>query len=168
MDNACGKCESCETGNEQYCHAGFTVTYNSPIDDPVGFTYGGYSQRIVADESFVLKMPANLELTGTDPLLCAGITTYSTLQYWSVTKGMDVGLGGLGGPGHMGVSFAHSTGAHTVMIITTPEKGNMMPSHLELMNFLYPPILSDVEVISMDQIQEAFERFVKSDRRYFT
>jgi uncharacterized zinc-type alcohol dehydrogenase-like protein len=96
MDNACGKCESCETGNEQYCHAGFTVTYNSPIDDPVGFTYGGYSQRIVADESFVLKMPANLELTGTDPLLCAGITTYSTLQYWSVTKGMDVGLGGLG------------------------------------------------------------------------
>ena len=94
MDNACGKCESCETGNEQYCHAGFTVTYNSPIDDPVGFTYGGYSQRIVADESFVLKMPANLELTGTDPLLCTGITTYSTLQYWSVTKGMDVGLGG--------------------------------------------------------------------------
>ena len=66
----------------------------------------------------------------------------------------------------MGVSFAHSTGAHTVMIITTPEKGNMMPSHLELMNFLYPPILSDVEVISMDQIQEAFERFVKSDKRY--
>lgn len=124
MVNACGKCESCKTGNEQYCHAGFTATYNSPIDDPGGFTYGGYSQRIVADESFVLKIPVNLELTGTAPLLCAGITTYSPLQHWSVTKGMKVGVVGLGGLGHMGVKFAHAMRAHTVMITTTPEKGN--------------------------------------------
>jgi uncharacterized zinc-type alcohol dehydrogenase-like protein len=194
-------------------------------------------------------MPVNLELTGTAPLLCAGITTYSPLQHWSVTKGMKVGVVGLGGLGHMGVKFAHAMGAHTVMITTTPEKGNDAKSlgadevlistdaeamakevgefdfilntipvdhkvdpyldllkvdgtmcvvgaveplsqvnaaqlmfgrknlagsliggiqqTQEMLNFCGEHnITSDVEVIRMDQIQEAFERLVKSDVKY--
>jgi uncharacterized zinc-type alcohol dehydrogenase-like protein len=194
-------------------------------------------------------MPVNLELSGTAPLLCAGITTYSPLQHWSVTKGMKVGVVGLGGLGHMGVKFAHAMGAHTVMITTTPEKGNDAKSlgadevlvssdsdamakevgefdfilntipvdhkidpyldllkvdgtmcvvgaveplsqvnaaqlmfgrkklagsliggiqqTQEMLNFCGENnIISDVEVIRMDQIQEAFERLVKSDVKY--
>ena len=123
MVNSCGQCSSCKSGNEQYCLNGFTATYNSPTDDPGGMTYGGYSQTIVADESFVLSMPENLDITGTAPLLCAGITTYSPLMHWSVQKGMKVGVVGLGGLGHMGVKFSNALGAYTVMITTTPEKG---------------------------------------------
>ena len=123
MVNSCGQCSSCKSGNEQYCLNGFTATYNSPTDDPGGMTYGGYSQTIVADESFVLNMPENLDIRGTAPLLCAGITTYSPLIHWSVQKGMKVGVVGLGGLGHMGVKFSNALGAHTVMITTTPEKG---------------------------------------------
>ena len=123
MVNSCGQCSSCKSGNEQYCLNGFTATYNTPIDDPGGMTYGGYSQRIVADESFVLHVPESLEIAGTAPLLCAGITTYSPLIHWSVQKGMKVGVVGLGGLGHMGVKFSNALGAHTVMITTTPEKG---------------------------------------------
>ena len=123
MVNSCGQCSSCESGNEQYCLNGFTATYNAPIDDPGGMTYGGYSQRIVADESFVLHVPESLNVTGIAPLLCAGITTYSPLLHWSVQKGMKVGVVGLGGLGHMGVKFSHALGAYTVMITTTPEKG---------------------------------------------
>ena len=123
MINSCGQCNSCESGNEQYCLNGFTATYNTPIDDPGGMTYGGYSQRIVADESFVLHVPESLDITGTAPLLCAGITTYSPLLHWSVQKEMKVGIVGLGGLGHMGVKFSHALGAHTIMITTTPEKG---------------------------------------------
>ena len=123
MVNSCGQCSSCKSGNEQYCLNGFTATYNSPTDDPGGMTYGGYSQTIVADESFVLSMPENLDIRGTAPLLCAGITTYSPLMHWSVQKGMKVGVVGLGGLGHMGVKFSNALGAHTVMITTTPEKG---------------------------------------------
>ena len=123
MVNSCGQCSSCKSGNEQYCLNGFTATYNSPTDDPGGMTYGGYSQTIVADESFVLNMPENLDIRRTAPLLCAGITTYSPLIHWSVQKGMKVGVVGLGGLGHMGVKFSNALGAHTVMITTTPEKG---------------------------------------------
>ena len=123
MVNSCGQCSSCESGNEQYCLNGFTATYNTPIEDPGGMTYGGYSQRIVADESFVLHVPESLDITATAPLLCAGITTYSPLIHWSVQKGMKVGVVGLGGLGHLGVKFSHALGAHTVMITTTPEKG---------------------------------------------
>jgi uncharacterized zinc-type alcohol dehydrogenase-like protein len=122
--NSCKKCESCISGNEQYCLQGFTATYNSPIGDPGGFTFGGYSQRIVVDESFVLHIPQNLSMSGTAPLLCAGITSYSPLRYWGVKDGMKVGIVGLGGLGHMGVKFAHAMGAHTVMITSTPEKGD--------------------------------------------
>ena len=249
MVNSCGQCSSCKSGNEQYCLNGFTATYNTPIDDPGGMTYGGYSQRIVADESFVLYAPESLDITGTAPLLCAGITTYSPLLHWSVQKGMKVGVVGLGGLGHMGVKFSHALGAHTVMITTTPEKGedaktlgadeilistdsNQMAKQAgefdfilntipvdhevapyldllkvdgtmcvvgaieplnqvnaaqlmfgrkklagsliggisqtqEMLNFCgQHSIVSEVELIRMDQIQEAFQRLVKSDVKY--
>ena len=249
MVNSCGQCNSCQSGNEQYCLNGFTATYNTPIDDPGGMTYGGYSQRIVADESFVLHVPESLDVTGTAPLLCAGITTYSPLLHWSVQKGMKVGIVGLGGLGHMGVKFSHALGAHTVMITTTQEKGedaktlgadeilistdsNQMAKQAgefdfilntipvdhevapyldllkvdgtmcvvgaieplnqvnaaqlmfgrkklagsliggisqtqEMLNFCgQHSIVSEVELIRMDQIQEAFQRLVKSDVKY--
>ena len=85
-------------------------------------TYGGYSKRIVVDERFVLRVPANLPLPGAAPLLCAGITTYSPLRHWGVTRGKKVGIVGLGGLGHMGLKFAHALGAHAVLFTTSPGK----------------------------------------------
>jgi alcohol dehydrogenase (NADP+) len=85
-------------------------------------TYGGYSESIVVDERFVLRMPANLDLAAAAPLLCAGITTYSPLRHWGVTNGKKVGIVGLGGLGHMGVKFAHAMGAHVVVFTTSPSK----------------------------------------------
>lgn len=115
-------CPSCQKGNEHYCGKQ-TYTYNSPDKHKTApVTYGGYSASIVVDEHFVLRVPANLELAAVAPLLCAGITTYSPLRHWGVTKGMKVGVVGLGGLGHMGVKFAHAFGAHVVVFTTSPNK----------------------------------------------
>ncbi len=121
--DSCGVCSNCENGNEQYCLNGFTATYNSETKDPGGFTYGGYSQSIVAQESFVLKVPDSLEGPGIAPLLCAGITTYSPLRNWKIGPESKVGVIGLGGLGHMGVKFSHALGAHTTMITSSEQKG---------------------------------------------
>ena len=99
-----------------------TLTYNSPDKHLGGVTYGGYSDSIVVDEHFVLRVPSNLNLAGAAPLLCAGITTYSPMRHWGVTKGKKVGVVGLGGLGHMGVKFAHAFGAHVVVFTTSPSK----------------------------------------------
>ncbi len=116
-----GTCAECKAGLEQFCPH-FTLTYNFPDKHTGGVTYGGYSDSIVVTEHFVLKVPANLDLAGTAPLLCAGITTYSPMRHWGVTKGKKVGVVGLGGLGHMGVKFAHAFGAHTVVFTTSPSK----------------------------------------------
>jgi uncharacterized zinc-type alcohol dehydrogenase-like protein len=116
-----GTCPECKAGFEQFC-PNFTLTYNFPDKQSGGVTYGGYSDSIVVTERFVLKVPSNLDLAGTAPLLCAGITTYSPLRHWGVTKGKKVGVVGLGGLGHMGVKFAHALGAHTVVFTTSPSK----------------------------------------------
>ena len=121
--DSCGLCSNCEKGLEQYCLNGFTATYNSETQDPGGFTYGGYSQSIVAKESFVLKVPDNLIGPGIAPLLCAGITTYSPLKNWKIGPESKVGVIGLGGLGHMGVKFSHALGAHTTMITSSEQKG---------------------------------------------
>ena len=121
--DSCGVCSNCENGHEQYCLNGFTATYNSETKDPGGFTYGGYSQSIVAQESFVLKVPDSLKGPGIAPLLCAGITTYSPLRNWKVGPESKVGVIGLGGLGHMGVKFSHALGAHTTMITSSEQKG---------------------------------------------
>ncbi|MEG4866529.1 MULTISPECIES: NAD(P)-dependent alcohol dehydrogenase [unclassified Microcoleus] len=122
MVDSDGTCPQCKAGFEQFCPS-LTLTYNSPDKHKTApVTYGGYSNSIVVDESFVLRVPANLDLAGVAPLLCAGITTYSPLRHWGVTKGKKVGVVGLGGLGHMGVKFARAFGAHVVVFTTSPDK----------------------------------------------
>jgi alcohol dehydrogenase (NADP+) len=116
-----GTCAECHAGLEQFCPNG-VYTYNSPDKHTGAVTYGGYSEKIVVDQRFVLRVPSNLDLAGTAPLLCAGITTYSPMRHWGVTKGKKVGIVGLGGLGHMGVKFAHALGAHVVVFSTSPNK----------------------------------------------
>ena len=111
-------CPECQAGLEQFC-ANLTLTYNFPEKHLGGVTYGGYSDSIVVDQHFVLRVPENLDLAGTAPLLCAGITTYSPMRHWGVTKDKKVGVVGLGGLGHMAVKFAHALGAHTVVFTTS-------------------------------------------------
>jgi uncharacterized zinc-type alcohol dehydrogenase-like protein len=122
MVDSCGTCPECHEGLEQYCQSGAILTYNSPDKHTGGVTYGGYSTRIVVDEKFVLRVQANLSLPGVAPLLCAGITTYSPLRHWGVTRGKKVGIVGLGGLGHMGLKFGHAFGAHVVLFTTSPGK----------------------------------------------
>ena len=119
---SCGKCPNCKAGDEQYCDVGFVGTYNGPDAHSGGHTFGGYSKTIVVDESFVLCVPDPRNLAAVAPLLCAGITTYSPLHHWKVTKGQKVGIVGLGGLGHMGVKLAHAIGAHVVLFTTSPGK----------------------------------------------
>jgi uncharacterized zinc-type alcohol dehydrogenase-like protein len=114
-------CPQCKAGFEQFC-GNMTLTFNSGDKHLGGVTYGGYSDSIVVDESFVLRVPANLDLAGAAPLLCAGITTYSPMRHWGVTKGKKVGVVGLGGLGHMGVKFAHALGAYVVAFTTSSNK----------------------------------------------
>ena len=116
-----GTCQGCQDGLEQFC-PNMTLTYNSPDVHLGGVTYGGYSESIVVKEHFVLQVPSNLNPAGAAPLLCAGITTYSPMRHWGVTKGKKVGVVGLGGLGHMGVKFAHALGAHVVVFTTSPNK----------------------------------------------
>ncbi|MEP6915724.1 MAG: NAD(P)-dependent alcohol dehydrogenase, partial [Acidobacteriota bacterium] len=124
MVGSCRTCPSCLAGLEQYCDTGGTIfTYNSP--DPHGTapaTYGGYSDRIVVNQHFVLRLSPKLDLAAAAPLLCAGVTVYSPLRHWGAGPGKKVGIVGLGGLGHMGVKFAHAFGAHTVLFTTSPSK----------------------------------------------
>ncbi|WP_090826827.1 NAD(P)-dependent alcohol dehydrogenase [Nitrosovibrio tenuis] len=114
-------CPRCKAGLENFC-PNQTLTFNSPDKYLGGVTYGGYSDSIVVDEHFVLRVPSNLGLAGAAPLLCAGITTYSPMRHWGVTKGKKVGVVGLGGLGHMAVKIAHALGAHVVAFTTSPSK----------------------------------------------
>lgn len=121
MVDSDGTCPQCKAGLEQFC-PNMIQTYNSPDKHSGGVTYGGYSDSIVVDQRFVLRVPPNLDLAGVAPLLCAGITTYSPLHHWGITKGKKVGVVGLGGLGHMGVKIAHALGAHVVVFTTSPNK----------------------------------------------
>jgi uncharacterized zinc-type alcohol dehydrogenase-like protein len=122
MVDSDGHCPNCKAGFEQFCQNAI-FTYNSPDKHKTApVTYGGYSNSIVVDQRFVLRVPLNLELAGVAPLLCAGITTYSPLRHWGVTEGKKVGVVGLGGLGHMGVKLAHAMGAHVVVFTTSPGK----------------------------------------------
>jgi alcohol dehydrogenase (NADP+) len=121
MVDSDGTCVHCHDGLEQFC-PNMTLTYNAADKHLGGVTYGGYSDQIVVDERFVLRVPSNLDLAGVAPLLCAGITTYSPMRHWGAAKGKKVGVVGLGGLGHMGVKFAHAFGAHVVVFTTSPGK----------------------------------------------
>jgi uncharacterized zinc-type alcohol dehydrogenase-like protein len=157
-----GTCPECKAGVEQFCANG-VYTYNSPDKHTGGVTYGGYSDKIVVHQRFVLRVPSNLDLAGAAPLLCAGITTYSPMRHWGVSKGKKVGVVGLGGLGHMGVKFAHALGAHTVVFTTSPSKkedalrlgadevvisknANEMEKHAGSFNFILDAVSADHDI----------------------
>ena len=163
-----GTCPECKAGFEQFC-PNMTLTYNFPDKHTGGVTYGGYSDSIVVTERFVLRVPANLDLAGTAPLLCAGITTYSPMRHWGVTKGKKVGVVGLGGLGHMGVKFAHALGAHTVVFTTSPNKkddalrlgadevvlsrdANEMAKHAGSFDFILDAVAADHDINAFIQL----------------
>jgi len=155
-------CSACKEGLEQFC-PNFVLTYNSPEQHTGKTTYGGYSEKIVVDEHFVLHIPSTLDLAGAAPLLCAGITTYSPMRHWGVTKGKKVGIVGLGGLGHMGVKFAHAHGAHTVVFTTSASKKedalrlgadevvvtrepNWIPKHAGSFDFILDAVSADHDI----------------------
>jgi alcohol dehydrogenase (NADP+) len=122
MVDSCRQCPNCLAGEGQYCENFMTLTYNGKDKILGGVTYGGYSDSIVVDERYVLRVPNGLSPAGAAPLLCAGITTYSPLRHWNVKKGQKVGIVGLGGLGHMGVKFAKAFGANVILFTTSPNK----------------------------------------------
>jgi alcohol dehydrogenase (NADP+) len=155
-------CPECQAGLEQFC-PNITLTYNFPDKHLGGVTYGGYSDSIVVSERFVLHVPKNLDLAGTAPLLCAGITTYSPMRHWGVAKDKKVGVVGLGGLGHMAVKFAHALGAQTVVLTTSPNKkddalrlgadevivsrdANQMAKHAGSLDFILDAVSADHDV----------------------
>ncbi len=162
MVDSDGTCPECRAGLEQFC-PNVTLTYNLPDKHLGGVTYGGYSDSIVVDEKFVLHVPSNLNLAGAAPLLCAGITTYSPMRHWGVTKGKKVGVVGLGGLGHMGVKIAHALGAHVVVFTTSPNKkedarrlgadevvisrkADEMQKHVESFDFILDAVSADHDI----------------------
>lgn len=122
MVDSCRTCSACQEGLEQYCENGQVGTYGGTEPVIGGPTFGGYSNSIVVDQSFVLRIPQGMELAATAPLLCAGITLYSPLRHWGAGPGKKVGIIGLGGLGHMGVKLAHAFGAETVLFTTSANK----------------------------------------------
>lgn len=125
MVDSCGACSNCKENLEQYCEEGAIFTYNGLDKYDRTVTYGGYSTQVIVDQKFVLHIPKSFketELAGVAPLLCAGITTYSPLRHWNVSKDSKVGIVGLGGLGHMAVKLAHAMGAHVVLFTTSPGK----------------------------------------------
>lgn len=122
MVGSCGVCSNCREGLEQYCDKFPILTYNSEDKVLGGVTYGGYSESIVVDDAFTLRVPGSLDPAATAPLLCAGITTYSPLRHWNVGKGQKLGVVGLGGLGHMALKFGKALGAHVVLFTTSPNK----------------------------------------------
>ncbi|PJZ66520.1 hydroxyacid dehydrogenase [Leptospira wolffii] len=120
--DSCRDCEQCKKGLEQFCEKGMSATYNGREQDKKTPTYGGYSSRIVVDENYVLRIPDNLPLDATAPLLCAGITLYSPLVHWKAGPGKKVAIIGLGGLGHMGVKIAHALGAEVTVLSQSNKK----------------------------------------------
>jgi uncharacterized zinc-type alcohol dehydrogenase-like protein len=155
-------CAECQAGLEQFC-PNRVLTYASPDRHLGGFTYGGYSESVVVDEHFVVRVPANLSPAAAAPLLCAGITTYSPMRHHGVGKGKKVGVVGLGGLGHMGVKLAHGFGAHVVVFTTSPKKkedalrlgadevvvsknGNEMEKHAGSFDFILDTVSADHDI----------------------
>lgn len=122
MVDSCQHCKPCQHGHENYCENGATYTYNGVDRHDGRPTFGGYSDRIVVSEKFVVKVPAGLDLAGAAPLLCAGITTYSPLRHWNVGPGTRVAVVGLGGLGHMALKLAKGMGAYVTLFSRSPGK----------------------------------------------
>lgn len=162
MVDSDGTCSECKAGLEQFC-PNMTLTYNAPDKHLGGVTYGGYSENIVVNQRFVLRVPSNLKPAEVAPLLCAGITTYSPMHHWGVGKGKKVGVVGLGGLGHMAVKIAHALGAHVVVFTTSPNKkddarrlgadevvisrnANEMQQHAKSLDFILDAVSADHDI----------------------
>jgi uncharacterized zinc-type alcohol dehydrogenase-like protein len=162
MVDSDGTCPECRAGFENFC-PNMVLTFNSSDKHLGGVTYGGYSESIVVDQRFVLRVPSNLNLAGTAPLLCAGITTYSPMRRWGVANGTKVGVVGLGGLGHMAVKLAHAFGAHVVVFTTSPNKkedalrlgadevvvsrnADEMQKHVESFDFILDAVSADHDI----------------------
>lgn len=162
MVDSDGTCPECKAGFENFC-PNMTLTFNSPDKHLGGVTYGGYSESIVVDQRFVLRVPPNLGLAGAAPLLCAGITTYSPMRRWKVGKDKKVGVVGLGGLGHMAVKFGRAFGAHVVVFTTSPNKkedalrlgahevvvsrnAGEMQKHAESLDFILDAVSADHDI----------------------
>nr|WP_310588306.1 NAD(P)-dependent alcohol dehydrogenase [Dyadobacter sp. CY345] len=123
MVDSCRECQYCNDDLEQFCEKGMTGTYNAPDKHiPGSPTFGGYSESVVVNENYVLRIPENMDLAAAAPLLCAGITTYSPLHHWKVGPGKKVGVVGIGGLGHMGIKIAKAMGAEVVAFTTSESK----------------------------------------------
>ncbi|MFT4020186.1 MAG: NAD(P)-dependent alcohol dehydrogenase [Acinetobacter sp.] len=123
MVDSCRTCQFCKSQEEQYCEQGFTATYNGKDKYTGQTTFGGYAEKVVVDQYFVVRIPENLDLRAVAPLLCAGVTTWSPLRHWNIQAGHKVGVIGLGGLGHMAVKLATAMGAEVTLFTTSPEKG---------------------------------------------
>lgn len=173
MVDSCRECEQCRKGSEQYCEKGNIQTYNGHDKHLNKQTFGGYSEKIVVDEDFILRVPDNLDLAAAAPLLCAGVTTWSPLKHWNVGEGHKVGIVGIGGLGHMGVKLAKAMGAHVVVITTSPSKvedakrlgadevilstdKQQMKSHNNTLHFI-------LDCVSADHDLNAYMRLLKVD-----
>ena len=122
MVDSCRSCSACHEGLEQYCEEGNTGTYGSLDRHDQTPTYGGYAQRIICSQDFVLKIPESLDTKAVAPLLCAGITTWSPLRHWKVGPHSKVAVVGLGGLGHMAIKLAHALGAEVTLFSRSPNK----------------------------------------------
>lgn len=118
----CGTCDPCHEGEEQYCEHGVTFSFNSPDPTSGGMTYGGFSERYVCDEQYVLHMPPFDQLGAAAPLLCAGITVYSPMKHWGIGEGKRIGIIGIGGLGHMAIKIARALGAEVTVFTTSESK----------------------------------------------
>ncbi|RAV31063.1 NAD(P)-dependent alcohol dehydrogenase [Sinomicrobium soli] len=122
--DSCRECSHCKEGDEQFCESGWTVVFNSPDKKYGGITYGGFSERIVVDENYVVRVPETLDMPGAAPILCAGITVYSPLKHWKTGPGKNVGIIGIGGLGHMAIKIAKAMGAHVTVFTTSQAKAD--------------------------------------------
>lgn len=120
--DSCGHCHQCSEGEEQFCEEGWTVVFNAPDKHLGGVTYGGFSEKIVCDANYVLKMPEFENMAAAAPLLCAGITVYSPLKHWKASPGKKIGIIGIGGLGHMAIKIAKAMGAQVTVFTTSPDK----------------------------------------------
>jgi uncharacterized zinc-type alcohol dehydrogenase-like protein len=122
MIESCGECENCNAGLEQYCVKGWKLNFNTPDQHLGGYNYGGYSDRIVVGERFVVRVPARMHHAAAAPLLCAGITTFSPMEHWKLEAGQRVGIIGMGGLGHLAVKLGVARGADVTVFTTSPGK----------------------------------------------
>lgn len=122
--DSCSECSHCQDGEEQYCEKGWTVVFNAADKKHGGITYGGFSEKIVVNENYVVHIPETLDLPGAAPILCAGITVYSPLKHWQAGPGKNVGIIGIGGLGHMAIKIAKAMGARVTVYTTSQSKAD--------------------------------------------